>query len=163
RNGYRMLHDVLSGTRVVSLPPPRPALRRTAEAPAGQKPPPRPADDLPRQLGVFQVLGVLRRGAAGAPLLAADPAPGPQGWGGPGRGGGPGPAARRDLARPARLRWLTGGQQAGWQWDAFLTPAGERLTDRAAGRPFRWPEARRLLEQLADELEAADADGTTPP
>jgi hypothetical protein len=73
------------------------------------------------------------------------------------------PPARRDLHRPTRPRWLGGGDHIPWRWDAFLAPPGVPATDLVAGsRHLGWHQARPLLEQLADELAAACADGTLP-
>jgi hypothetical protein len=72
-------------------------------------------------------------------------------------------AGRRDLVRGTRPRWLAGGTEGCWDWDAFVAPGGCLLAD--AVRPNRrlsWAEARALLEQLAEELELATRDGTLP-
>jgi hypothetical protein len=70
--------------------------------------------------------------------------------------------ARREVNRPARLRWVAGGRHDGQEWDAFLAPAGYPLPDLVAqGGPLPWPRVRHLLEQLTDELAAA-GDGTLP-
>jgi hypothetical protein len=72
-------------------------------------------------------------------------------------------AARRDLSRPSRLRWLAGGRHDGADWDAFLAPAGCPLADLVSdGGRLPWLQVRPLLEELADELIAADGEGTLP-
>jgi hypothetical protein len=71
--------------------------------------------------------------------------------------------ARHDTGRAARLRWLGAGRHQDQQWDAFLAPSGCPLPELvAAGGKLCWPEARLLLEQLAEELAAARADDTLP-
>jgi hypothetical protein len=71
--------------------------------------------------------------------------------------------ARRECGRPTRLRWLACGRQEEWQWDAFLAPAGQPLAGLvASGGRLSWGEVRPLLGQLAEELAAADAEGTLP-
>jgi hypothetical protein len=172
RNGYRGLHELLSGTRVVQLPPaPRrwPALLGRAGARPGlpgrsQARPPDPAVVLPDQLGGFLIRGVLHWNGNDRVLLGEDPALERQVWL---RlrplGEGPLAAARKEVARAARLRWLAEGEWGQWRWDAFVAPAGEALPDllAAQGR-LDWPAVRALLEQLTDELHAAVADGTLP-
>jgi hypothetical protein len=176
RNGYRGLHELLSGTRVVQLPPlPAPASRKSVPAgddqgsdpslSSGIKLMPSPTVVLPRQIGPFAIRGALRWDGSERLLLGEDaslerlvwvrlrpPA------------GGPLPEGRRELARPTRLRWLAQGEWDGWHWDAFVAPAGEPLAAWVARRgPLPWSVMRSLLEQLADELQAAAADGTLPP
>jgi hypothetical protein len=164
RNGYRGPHDFLSGTRVVRLPPPE------AEdiLPVGPERQPaciaRPAE-APERLGPFTVQGALRWSPSQKILIGTDDALGRSVWIElrPADDAGL-PPARRDLHRPTRLRWLGGGIHERWQWDAFPAPAGVPAADLvAAGRRLGWHQARPLLEQLADELAAASADGTLPP
>jgi hypothetical protein len=161
RNGYRCLHDVLSGTRVVRLPEPEgrravPA-RRLDEGLS-------PAESGGR-VGGFAVRGALWRADGSEVLLGEDPALGRQVvlWLRP-PAAPPLDAARRDLSRAGRLRWLAGGRQGDRPWDAFPAPAGCSVSDLVAraGR-LPWPEARHLLEQLTEELAAACASGTLPP
>jgi hypothetical protein len=161
RNGYRCLHDVLSGTRVVRLPEPEQRLSlpgRDLERAL------LPAADAPCQLGGFVVRGVLAQSAAGQVLLAEDAALGRKTilWLRPGSEP-PLDAARRGLSRPTRPRWLAGGRLPDAQWDAFLAPTGSPLAELVAARgPLPWPKARPILEQLTDELAAARADDTLP-
>jgi hypothetical protein len=161
RNGYRCLHDVLSGTRVVRLPDPE-RRRSLTSRPLDRDL--RPGDGLPGRLGGFVVRGVLG-GPAGEPVLLGED----QGlgrevllWLRPADAPPLGPA-RRELTRLTRLRWLAGGRQDDRQWDAFLAPAGRPLAEMVgAGGPLPWAEARPLLEQLTEELAAARAGGTLP-
>ncbi|MFO0896928.1 MAG: protein kinase [Pirellulales bacterium] len=158
-NGFRGLHELISGTRTVQLP--WPARRRVLkiDSPLDHL----PADPgLPQQCGGFVVRGALR----GDPqlLVGEDLGLGRRVilW----RRAGNGPvlsAARRDLVRPGRLRWLAAGCEEGYAWDAFLAPSGSPLDAQvaAAGR-LAWSEARPVLEQLADELDASLADSTRP-
>ena len=70
---------------------------------------------------------------------------------------------RRELTRPARLRWLAGGRYEADKWEAFLAPAGRSLPDIIANDgSLPWPEVRPILEQLAAELTTAADDGTLP-
>jgi hypothetical protein len=160
RNGYRGPHELLSGTRVVRLPP-RPAQRRFG----GRVPEPTSAraEGIPERVGSFLVRGVFPWSAGRQFLLAEDPALGrrvllwlrppsepplePQRW---------------EVNRPTRLRWLASGCLADRRWDAFLAPVGRPLSDLVAGGRLGWPEARLVLEQLAAELVAAGGDGSLP-
>jgi hypothetical protein len=161
RNGYRCLHDVLSGTRVVQLPEPErrwslPSRRLDHDltAPTG----------LPERLGGHVVRGILGSAEPGRLLLAEDPGLGRQVviWQRP-VAEPPLEAVRRESGRPARLRWLAAGQQDDSQWDVFLAPAGCPLEEVVARRgPLPWAEVRPLLEQLTEELDRACSDGTLP-
>jgi hypothetical protein len=61
------------------------------------------------------------------------------------------------------LRWLAGGSEGDWDWDAFLAPTGSPLPTLVAGQgPMPWPDARPVLEQLAEELDASVREGSLP-
>jgi hypothetical protein len=161
RNGYRCLHDFLTGTRVVCLPEPERgwhvAGRRLDEELVS-------AEGIPGQLGGFAVRGILRDTAGEQVLLGEDPALGRQVllWLRPTDEPAL-DAARRDVTRPTRLRWLAEGHHPPGQWDAFLAPGGSSLRDLVAARgPLSWPETRAVLEQLAGELVTASAGGSLP-
>jgi hypothetical protein len=72
------------------------------------------------------------------------------------------PAARRDLDRPARVRWLGGRRDGDECWDAYEAIDGVRLSDVIAS-PQPWSRARHWLGDLGTELSAALSDGTAPP
>src|SRR5262249_42132155 len=162
-NGYRGPHEFLSGTRVVRLPRTEAddlLAGRPARALVGTAPPP----DIPERLGPFTIQGVLHEAPDRKVLIGTDPALGRTVWLELRAAGGPGlPTARRELNRPGRLRWLGGGVHESWQWDAFLAPSGVPAADLVAGnRRLAWHQTRPVLEQLADELAAACADGALP-
>jgi hypothetical protein len=124
-----------------------------------------PPEGIPERVGPFRVDGALRWDDR-ARLPAGEDT-------GLGRrvdlwlrapGAAPLSVARRACSRPTRLRWLAGGQEGRWQWDAFAAPAGASLADAVAfGGLLRWPTAPPLLGQLTEELVAAEPDGTLPP
>jgi hypothetical protein len=164
RNGYRGIHEFLSGTRVVQLPWPEPrvSLRgRRADRPAQARPLP---PSVPSRVGPFVLQGLLQETEEATLLSGQDPVLGRDVWirlSGP--GAEPVGAVRRDVGRPTRLRWLAGGAHDGLTWDAFLAPQGCPLADVVSRQhPLVWREARPILLQLADELVAACADGTLP-
>jgi hypothetical protein len=70
-------------------------------------------------------------------------------------------AARRDLDRPARTRWLAGRRDGAECWDAYEAIDGRPLRE-AAGSPQRWSRARHWLDDLSRELTAGLADGSLP-
>ncbi len=62
------------------------------------------------------------------------------------------PAARREVSRETRLRWLHGRRSAGLSWDAFEAPDGHPLfVARATAVP--WVAVRRWLMELAGETQ----------
>ncbi|HTM24949.1 MAG TPA: protein kinase [Vicinamibacterales bacterium] len=71
-------------------------------------------------------------------------------------------AARRDLDRPARARWLAGRRDGPECWDAYEAVDGQPLRDLAA-TPQHWSRVRHWLDDLAREIAAGFADGTLPP
>jgi hypothetical protein len=159
RNGYRGLHEFLSGTRTVALPAP--------EEPT-QFPPPPPAPRAaaaaePARVGPFAVRGPAAGGPLPRVLRGEDSSLGREVvvWLRP--ADDPPLGSRAETTRPTRLRWLAGGRQNGARWDAFLAPAGQSLAAlAAAGRRLGWAEARQLLKQLAVELDAAGREGSLP-
>ncbi len=151
RNGFAAVHDLASGTRVVSsreidTPAPFPF-----EAPL---PIPMPGGT---SIGSFAVTArsetlieaideKLRRRVWIIPRRSDDP---------------PISRARRDVARRTRLHWLQGRRKPGDSWDAFEAPAGMPLVDLLDGSQ-PWTRVRRWLCDLADEAVAARSDGTLP-
>jgi eukaryotic-like serine/threonine-protein kinase len=168
RNGYRGLHEWVSGTKVIRLPgadpwraPPALApadLLLHAGAAAGTRPP-----GLPSRVGAFAVRGALREADGQRLLLGEDTMLGRQVWVWLRPPGRPLPPPRRETGRTTRPRWLGSGRHDGQEWDAFVASPGCLLPDLVAARHrLPWTETLPLLEQLADELAAALADGTLP-
>jgi uncharacterized RDD family membrane protein YckC len=160
RNGWRGLHEILSGTRVAqlaaSVPQRTHGTSRLDEHLSH-------SDGLPPRVGPFRVRGALRWDEEHV-LLGEDPALGRPVllWLRPGTGDALGPE-RRDCTRPTRLRWLAAGEQEGWRWDAFPVVAGRPLAAFVAEHgPLPWAEFRPLLEQLTEELCAAGREGSLP-
>jgi eukaryotic-like serine/threonine-protein kinase len=162
RNGYRGLHELLSGTRVVRLPWPQSGRNYSSRLlEAGLA---RPVD-VPVKVGPFPILGAVCRDPENRVLVGDDAALGRKVWlwlRPPDR-----PeltATRRDCGRAGRVRWLAGGQESTFRWDAFMASAGRPLPELITQEgPLPWKDARPVLEQLKDELVAAQKDGTVAP
>lgn len=163
-NGYAGLHDLLTRTRVVSLP--RVQKRRTAEARRAlgkdRTVAARPVGVL-RSVGPYTIRGAVRWDENRKVLAGEDSTLGREVWIvlRPRTSPPPDPA-RRDLTRATRPRWLSGGEQAEGRWDAYIAPAGCPLADLAGPEGLSWRDARPIFEDLADELHAALRDGTLP-
>ena len=158
-NGWTGLHDLASGTRVVS----RSAARlRTRIAPAAA-----PAIDaatlaLGKRYGPFRALGDIREGDAHR-VVGFDPVLRRQVWiqvVPPHTQ--PISAVRRDLSRPGRLHWLTGRRNGTDNWDAFEAPDGQPLSAALHAAATPWSTRKSWLLDLSGELVAAARDGSMP-
>ncbi len=137
KNGYRGVHELLSGTAVVLLPA---SLRRRVGARGhgvrGWEPPRllRP-DSLPHEVGPYRVAGALAWEARRRVLLGEDVGLGRTVWIvlRP-LDSDPVGDTRREVGRLARPRWLGAGEIDGWTWDAFVAPGGQPLPDLIARR-----------------------------
>ncbi len=152
-NGFATVWDMVSGTRVVVKP--KGAVRPLTE--------PTPRPEIPVEgavsLGPYQIIEemvprkwvvaadpVLRRQVC---LLRRDSF-------------GPSPA-RRNLARPGRLRWLQRVETADATWDAFEAAQGVPLSSLIeGGKRVPWSSLRHWLHDLASELWDATRDQTLP-
>jgi uncharacterized RDD family membrane protein YckC len=150
RNGFAAIHDLISGSRVVSASV---ADATASVAPFAAAPVPAKIDG-PR-IGAFTV--TIRHGDL---IEAVDDVLRRRVWIIPQPVGAPELAAsRRDLARPTRLRWLQGRRSPEENWDAFEAPAGASLVSLADGQQ-PWGRVRRWLADLAEECTTALRDGT---
>jgi hypothetical protein len=70
-------------------------------------------------------------------------------------------AWRRDLGRPARLRWLAGRRDGDESWDAFEAVEGVPFSSHA-GAAQPWSHVRHWLSDLTREVAAAVEDGALP-
>ena len=164
------LHDAAAGTSVVHWPQPQPqqmadALRELDATPAGET---NAVEAAPARVGPFIVERRLRSDQPQI-LLARDPVLRRRVWVQLHQ-----PTeyrvsdARRQVARPTRMRWLAGGEIESengepLRWEAFAAAAGIPLTRLAFDRRRPgWRQARHVLEQLAEELSVSLEDGTLP-
>jgi hypothetical protein len=160
RNGWTGLHDLVSGTRVVSRSSAGMRARTApvstasvdAAIPALRGPRYGPfvaTTDVPD--GDHLVVGfdpVLRRHVWIHVVSAHTPPIG---------------AVRRDVSRTGRLHWLTGRRASHDNWDAFEAPDGQPLLRAIQGSSPPWSTLKSWLLDLATELVASTADGSTPP
>jgi hypothetical protein len=162
-NGYRALHEFCSGTRTYRLrplgPQQRRSLRQRTFAPDVTRP-----EGLPERVGTFKVRGALRWTDEERVLLAEDPHLDRAVWLWLRPASAPALTAEsRDVSRTTRMRWVACGSDGSWQWDAFIAPAGIPLPVLAASAPrLSWADVRPMLEQQAEELEAACDEGSLP-
>ena len=163
-NGFQGIHEWISGTRVVRLDQ---AARR--RAPRGRRAPSRSRELVGGPVGVLKAVGPFRvRGAVRwdgdrRVLLGEDSTLERPVWLVLRPKGSPAPtSARRDLGRPSRPRWLSGGEQSEGRWDAYAAPLGCPLADLAGPLGLPWIDARPILHELADELAKAIAEKTLP-
>jgi hypothetical protein len=70
--------------------------------------------------------------------------------------------ARRDLSRPARLRWINRGQTGSHVWDAYEAPDGAPFL-AVVQRPQPWNAVRFWLLDVAEELSAERNIEDPPP
>ena len=152
-NGWMMLQDLLSGTRVL-----RPQVEAAQRRGAAQHREAPVLNGTERRIGPYAVTGPA---GPGSDVLAGwDASMQRAVWIVPRDAGTPEVTqARRDLARLTRLRWVAGRRSSGENWDAFEAPAGEALSSRAA-RGVSWEVMRGWMLDLSGELVSAEADGT---
>jgi hypothetical protein len=152
RNGYAAIHDLLSRTRVIVRPrtQPRPSFVVAAQISTATP---------SKTIGPYEVRSLIWKSSDEELLLAFDAALRRNVWihlrpaSAP-----PLDPARRELSRPARLRWLNGGQIESKRWEAYEAPSGGPF----AKAP--WKSVRFWLLDLAEELRAAlDEPATAPP
>jgi hypothetical protein len=152
-NGFATVWDLVSGTRVVVKP--RGTVRPSLEPGAERETPAEGAD----LLGPYQITKEI---VAGKWIVATDPVLRRRVW--LLRRDSSAPSlARRNLARPGRLRWLQKVETAEAVWDAF--EAVEGLPFRSlieGGKDVPWSRLRHWLHDLASELWDATGDNTLP-
>ncbi len=152
-NGYATFWDIASGTRVVTKPK---GTVRPGVASATR--PEIPVEHL-RSLGPY---GVKEEVVPGKWLLATDPLLRREVWL-LRRESVELPVARREVARPGRLRWLQKVETEEATWDALEaiqgTPFSELVED---GKTVPWSTMRHWLHDVASELWAAVGDQTLP-
>ena len=139
-NGWRALHDLASGTRVVSQPTPDRRRVREPQLPLALRAPERRA-----HLGPFVVIADVGATDRGTLMLAFDPILRRNVWIHQRPPGDPATSAtRRDVSRIGRLHWLAGQRYADDHWDAFEAPPGRPLVSRS--RASRLADAEKVAD-----------------
>jgi uncharacterized RDD family membrane protein YckC len=153
-NAWMALHDLASGTRVVSRPVPSRRRVRARQLPSTVR-----AHERGMRLGPFVIIADVGATDRGTLRLAFDPVLQRDVWihqvppVEPVTG-----VQRRDVSRIGRLHWLAGRREPDEHWDAFEAPAGRPLL--GVREPVDWPTLKIWLMDVADECEAAERDGT---
>ncbi len=152
-NGFATLWDLASGTRVVVTP--KGTVRPSIEPTAGPEIPTEGGD----RLGPYRITKEM---VPGEWIVAIDPVLRRPVWL-LRRNASELSLARRNLARPGRLRWLQKVQAGQATWDAFEATKGTPFPSLVKGAEcVPWPRLRHWLHDLATELWDATGDHTLP-
>jgi hypothetical protein len=152
-NGFATVWDLASGTRVVIRP--KGTVRPTIEATAKPEIPAEDADSL----GPYKIIKEM---VSDKWIVAADPVLRRRAWL-LRRDSSELSDARRNLARPGRLRWLQKVERSQATWDAFEAIEGVPFSSLLeGGKRVPWSTLRHWLADLASELWAAKGDKTLP-
>lgn len=156
-NGFAMLHDLLTGTRVVqrsSCPIRSPLSVATETLPSD-------AAKLP-MIGPYQVLEKLDSADGREWLVGYDVRLLRKVWIRKMKPDDPPVSSGlRNIGRRGRLRWLNGKRLPAESWDAYEAVLGQPLVNLVRYRQS-WERVRFWLVDLAEELQAAQADGSLP-
>ena len=157
-----LLHDWISGTTVVDRPS-LSAQQQLARVAAVYDVPVVASKGYPEKLGDFEVMGLISSCRSGTILAGRDQRLARDVWIHlrP-QNESDSTLERRNCDRTARLRWLNGGTQGDWRWDAFLAFQGAPLKHwTAPDSPLAWKKARGILTQIAEEQIQGEQDGTS--
>jgi eukaryotic-like serine/threonine-protein kinase len=152
-SGFATVWDRISGTRVIVKPK---GIMRPSIEPAAQPEAPTEGAD---SLGPYQII---REMVPGEWIVASDPVLRRQVWL-LRRDSSELSLARRNLARPGRLRWLQKVEAGEATWDAFEANEGVSFSALIeGGKRVPWSSLRHWLHDLASELWDATGDQTLP-
>lgn len=157
KNGLAAVHDLLTGTRVVTKRTDefRHATAVKADEAAGD------SGTTIARFGPFAVARVLSEVPGGRLLEGIDTVLKRRVWIVETSAGAPEVAReRRDIDRVGRLHWLAGRRSAEENWDAYEAPQGGPLNPEPGGSS--WKSVQGWLNDLAAELIASDRDKATP-
>jgi hypothetical protein len=152
-NGFATVWDLASGTRVVVRP--KGTVRPSIESETGPEIPAEGVDSL----GPYRIIKEM---VPGKWIVAVDPVLRRRVWL-LRRNSSELSSARRNLARPGRLRWLQKVERSNATWDAFEAIEGVSFSSLLEdGKRVPWSSLRHWLGDLASELWDATADKTLP-
>jgi hypothetical protein len=152
-NGFATVWDLVSGTRVVVKPKgaARPLVKTEARRGISAKD--------ARSIGPYRII---EETVPGEWIIAADPVLRRRIWL-LRRRNRAFSLARRNVARPGRLRWQQKVETSKATWDAFEAPEGVPFCSLVeGGRSVQWSSLRHWLGDLASELWYATDDETLP-
>lgn len=156
-NGFAAAHDLATGTRVVQK------AARGARVPLVPLDAGTVASDALPTVGPYHVLGALMASGPGDWRVGYDARLLRKVWL---RVVPPGTPPVDDwlkaIGRVGRLRWISGRRSEAENWDAYEAPGGKPLS-ALLGTPQPWGQVRYWLLDLANEIAAAERDGTLPP
>lgn len=161
RNGYRGLHEVLTGTRVVGLPwqwqPEKLRMSREFQPSVGV------TSGMPVRIGPFAIKGVLSMHGKNQIYVGQDESLARPVWIWQRPRSDASSSTHSAVDRAGRWRWLGSGVEGDQEWDAWLATKGTFLRDIIAqDGTLSWQEARHLMQSLAEELLAACKDHSLP-
>jgi uncharacterized RDD family membrane protein YckC len=152
-NGFATVWDIVSGTRVVVKP--KGTERSSIELEAQPEITTEGADSL----GPYKIVKEM---VPGKWIVTVDPVLRRRVWLLRRNSSEPS-TARRNLARPGRLRWLQKVETAGATWDAFEATDGVPFTSLVeGGKSIPWSSLRHCMHDVASELWDATGDKTLP-
>ena len=158
RNGYRGLHELASGTKVV-----RPQVVETmTDLPSVPNFAAVRVEEALDSVGGFRIDGTLAARGSLRTLAARDQQLERPVWIYLDKTAIPVSRARRHLARTTRQRWLAEGTNGDEHWQVFEAISGAPLPDVGMYTTIPWSIARHIWLQAAEELQAASEDGTIP-
>lgn len=163
RNGYRGLHEILSGTSTIVLHRPAPQPKIDLSHLAQLTPTFAKHLDTPLSLGGYALTKLIWQDNEQKLYSGNDPRLGRTVWIWIRPvSAGKLSETRRRLSRPERWRWLAGGENQGQRWEAFLATTGVQLTEVIRHQPLDWTATFHLIRDLTDELNSAHQDQTMP-
>jgi len=152
-NSFATVWDLVSGTRVVVKP--KGTVRASIEVEAKLEIPAEGKDSL----GPYRIIKEI---VPGKWIVGTDPVLRRQVWL-LRRTSSELSLARRNLARPGRLRWLQKVERSQATWDAFDATEGMPFSSLVEdGKRVPWSRLRHWLDDLASELWDATGDQTLP-
>ncbi len=156
KNGFAAVHDLLTGTRVIQKSVHQSRTFITQAEPTVA------TTDSTSALGPYHVISTLSTTADETILLGYDTKLLRKVWIRQTKSGEPPlPQRMRNLARPARLRWLQGERTTSESWDAYEAVSGTPLVNLLHERQ-PWAVVRYWLHDLSSELDTAVKDASTP-
>ncbi len=145
RNGHAGIHDLMSGTRVVTILPVRDETEELSFETIS-------LPETRHSMGPYVVMESLRKAPDDELILGYDDKLKRKIWihvRPPGTV--PLPESRHDISRPGRLRWINGKRTPEMSWDAYEAPEGKPFL-RHASKRSSWARVRIWLAEIIEEI-----------